>query len=66
MISAVRKLENQGSPKEINDTSYQCRLVKPPGMLGLAKRGNICKNGDTILSMTKLCRSRKLLIISRL
>jgi hypothetical protein len=27
------------------------------GMLGLAKRGNIYKNGDTFLSLTKFCQS---------
>jgi len=27
------------------------------GMLGLAKRGNICKNGVKILSVTKFCQS---------
>ena len=25
-------------------------------MLGLAKRGNICKSGDTFLSLTKYCQ----------
>ena len=25
-------------------------------MLGLAKPGNICKNGDTFLSLTKYCQ----------
>jgi len=46
-----------GEFSAIGYSSFNIVYLRFGGMLGLTKRGNICKNGDTFLSLTKFCQS---------